>query len=150
MLEYEAEVLINSDPAQVFPHLTDSESIPRWASDVIEVRQTTPGPVGVGTKMKERVNAPFGEAWVDWEVLEYMPTEKCAFASDSPLAQGKVTYELEATKQGTLLRVHIVGHGRGLLRLLEPILQRRSLAQRREDLSALKQLIEREENGQQV
>ncbi len=150
MLEYEAEVLIERTPNQVFPYLTDAESISHWAGEVIEVQQSTPDPVGVGTRFRERVQSPFGEAWVDWEITEYIPQKRCGFSSDSHVAEGQVTYQLKPTEEGTLLSAHVLGRLKGLLRLLTPIIKRRSLIQRRKDLSALKRFIEGNERRQQA
>lgn len=45
------EGVVRAIPAEVFDHVAAHhfENHPRWDPDVLEMRQTSPGPVGVGT-----------------------------------------------------------------------------------------------------
>ena len=42
-------VAINRPIAQVFAFVANAETAPQWREDVVDVRRTTAGPIGVGT-----------------------------------------------------------------------------------------------------
>jgi carbon monoxide dehydrogenase subunit G len=49
MLEFENTVRIDRPVAEVFAFLSDFGNIPKWNYNVLEVRQVSDGPIGIGT-----------------------------------------------------------------------------------------------------
>ncbi len=49
MLEFENTIRIDRPVAEVFAFLSDFENIPKWNYNVLEVRQVSDGPTGIGT-----------------------------------------------------------------------------------------------------
>src|SRR3954454_10120004 len=51
------EIVIGAPPEAVFAYLAQPERLPEWTPGVVSVRQTSPGPVGVGTTTEALVEA---------------------------------------------------------------------------------------------
>ena len=50
MIEVEQSITINRPVKEVFAFVADQRNAPRWQSGLLEVRRTTEGTLGVGTK----------------------------------------------------------------------------------------------------
>lgn len=142
MFEYETEIVIRRPVEAVFAYITDLQAIPEWATPVKDIRQETPGNPQLGTKFVEIVGTPFGDAEVHWEIIDLEPGKKCTYAGHSGLATTEVTFICEPADGGTLVQAHGSGQGRGLLRLLTPLLGNRALALRKDALVQLKERLE--------
>jgi hypothetical protein len=53
MLNIETSALINHPAAEVFAYVTNPANAAEWQTDVQEIRQTSEGPLGVGTTWQE-------------------------------------------------------------------------------------------------
>ena len=49
MLEFENTIYIDRPIDEVFAYLSDFENIPKWNYFVLEVRQRSENPIGIGT-----------------------------------------------------------------------------------------------------
>jgi hypothetical protein len=54
----------------------------------------------------------------------------------------RITFTVDEKDGTTILSVHCVGRGRGLLRLLDPLLGNRALRSRKDGLLLVKELLE--------
>ncbi|NIS83505.1 MAG: hypothetical protein GTO14_25655 [Anaerolineales bacterium] len=142
MVKVEGSVVINRPVEEVFAFLTNPENASVWQGTVLESKQTSDGPVGVGTTghgvsqfLGRRIES-------DWEVTEYEPYTKASLKSTS----GPVPYEQSATLESigegtkvTLVARYEVG---GFFKLAEPIVARLSQRQSEADFANLKDLVE--------
>lgn len=144
---YETEITINRSPDTVFDYLTNLEAIPEWAEPIKRVESTSSGPLGTGSTFDEVVKTPIGESTVSWEILEYQEGRLCTFRSDSFIARSTVTFLVEPSRRGTLLKVEGAGRGKGPLRLLDSHLGSRALRLRQESLGVIKRILEAENGG---
>ena len=88
MTKLEASVVINRPTEEVFAFVTDIEKLPQWMSELVEAKQTSEGPMGVGTTMSA-VASPLGRrAESTQEVTEYEPPAKIGTFSKFWAIQG--------------------------------------------------------------
>lgn len=74
----EESIVIESPVANVFTYLADTSNWPYWTSEVVEVKQTSAGQVGVGTTFQgvDRIMG-FTVAWTA-RIIEYEVNKKIA------------------------------------------------------------------------
>jgi Polyketide cyclase / dehydrase and lipid transport len=93
MISFDLDVTINRPVETVFAFATDPVTFPEWQPAVVESRQTSPGPMGVGTTgmnarkvMGQRVESTF-------EVASYTQNQVLSVKSTS----GPVAYEITSS-----------------------------------------------------
>ncbi len=142
MIRIETIVVINRPIDEIFEFVSDVGNNPLWQSSVIEGRQTSAGPLGVGTTIITISRYLGLRIKSDWMVVEYEPNKKYVAKSLSGRGQAKGTWAFEPVANGT--RVDLVAEMglSGLLRIVEPMLK--IIAQRETDkeFAALKELLE--------
>ncbi len=73
MIRMETSVVINCPIEEVFAFVTDFEKASQWMSELVEAKQTSEGPVGVGTTFSAEANPLGRQAESIQEVTEYEP-----------------------------------------------------------------------------
>ena len=137
-------VEIARPPEDVWAYATDPARLTEWQDKLLEATLETPGPVGVGSRMKQKRDVGLGTRTFTAEVTTYEPPRVFAFHGlDGPVRpEGKVT--LEPLDDGNRTRYTIdmdfKGHGLGFLLL--PLVRRDAGKQSRESLAHLKQKLE--------
>jgi uncharacterized protein YndB with AHSA1/START domain len=126
----------------VFTFITTPTNASQWQPAVIEQRQTSPGPLGVGSTGSNIRQVMGQRLETTWEVTAYTPNAVFSVKSTS----GPVTYELTYTLQpaggGTHLHLHFVGEPKGFFRVAEPLLATTIKKDFEEDHARLKALLE--------
>ena len=140
------EAVVHAPAAEVFDHVATHhfENHPRWDPDVLEMRQTSPGPVGVGTTAsvvrrqgKQRVQ---GTA----TVTAYEPVRSAAWQVDFGQFELKQEVELVPEEAGTATRVFlsIESTAHGLVGLLLPLMRPRFRSTMERSVAAIAALVE--------
>jgi Polyketide cyclase / dehydrase and lipid transport len=127
---------------EVFAFVANSANDALWGSNLVEVTQVSPGPVGVGARFRYVARFAGRQFELVREVTEYEPNRRQAVKTVSgPLRFGGVR-TFEAIPDGT--RVTLTGGGRmgGFFGLAEPLLLRAAQRSLRTDLATLKRLLE--------
>jgi uncharacterized protein YndB with AHSA1/START domain len=144
MNEFEIVTVINRPVDQVFAFLVDPTKTSDWTPGVTEARQTSDGPVGVGTTVLF-IGKFLGRGFESLsEVTNYVPNEKFT----SKTTSGPIHLEVDSTLQpvdgGTRLATVYRGESRGFFKLAEPVIVR--LAKKHFETAAenLKALLEAE------
>jgi uncharacterized protein YndB with AHSA1/START domain len=76
MLQVEHSVVIDKPVEQVWNFLTDFQNTPKWDIGVLETRQTSEGPAGLGTTF-QNIGPFLGRKSVrEYKVTEYEPNKK--------------------------------------------------------------------------
>lgn len=124
MIRFERSYRIARPPAAVFAVLTDPSRLAEWQKGTVEVEQLTPGPITVGTRLRE-VHAAMGRRMNSVvEVSEYVPDSVFALR----IVQGALPvdgrWELAPSGEGTLLTFTAEGSVDGPARLLESVTSR--------------------------
>jgi uncharacterized protein YndB with AHSA1/START domain len=140
-MQFTNVVTIRRPPGEVFAYLSRFENIPRWNYAIAETRQTSDGPVGVGTTYRQRrtVPRPSEEAF---EVIEYVPDTRIAIRGDLGPLEGTLTYQLDAVPGGTRLTNDADLAGRGLLGVAAPLASGRIREAVGANLNELKRILE--------
>jgi uncharacterized protein YndB with AHSA1/START domain len=96
MAKIEASVMIDRPVEEVWKFVTDLSKLPKWNTEVLEAKQTSPGPLGVGTTLQIRSSNIVENA----KVIEYEPGRKCAFEITSGPIKGSTENSNVETIEG--------------------------------------------------
>jgi hypothetical protein len=142
MTRIEESVEINSPVDKAFAFTTDARNWNKWQSIIPEAKQTSPGPVGVGTCFQGTCLL-MGRS-MKWTAIatEYDPNRK--FGKN--ITSGSVFIEQHNTYQPTEggIRFTLIYDMKvdGLLRLLSPLMVRSMQKELKKSLRNLKQVLE--------
>lgn len=142
MIREEESIVIRRPIEEVFAFVADQTKAPQWQSGLLEVRRTTNGPLGIGTK-HTAVRKFMGrrlEATNEYVVFE--PNKEITFKGTAGSSDFQHSYLTESTNEGTKLTSRMEMQSKGLFGLAEPLiassLQREFVA----NLGDLKDLLE--------
>ena len=142
MAKAEVSMVINRSATDIFTYLTDIEKATEWQAELLEVAQTSTGPMGVGTTIREvrrfmgrRIEAVF-------LITEFEQDRKMSFKSTSAPFPMKGQYELEGAEEGTRVTFIIEGELSGVYKMAETIVVHSAKRQMDADFSKLKTLLE--------
>jgi uncharacterized membrane protein len=83
MIRLEKSVVINRPLGEVFEYVANFEDYPQWATEVVEAKKTSEGPLGVGTTYTHFVQVLGQRIESGYEVTEYEPNRKVSMKSTS-------------------------------------------------------------------
>ena len=150
MITTRVTVQIDRPVAEVFAFVTEPGNFPRWASALVkESRQTSLGPVGVGTTFRQ-VNTLPGRRFVsEMRVVTYEPEQRFEYVTTSGPIRFSGHYTFTSTADGRSTRFTSVDESEpsGVLRFLQPLLQPFAQRQITANLNRLKAVIEAEAVG---
>ncbi|MBI5105113.1 MAG: SRPBCC family protein [Solirubrobacterales bacterium] len=116
---------VGRPPEAVFDYVTDPAHLAEWQTSKTHVEQVTPGPVGLGTRVRERTKPPGGkefEQLVEFSEFE-RPSRFGTHIVDGPQPiDGRWTFTPDA--DGTRVAFVAEGELRGPMRFLGPVVQR--------------------------
>lgn len=143
MIKVERSVIIDRPLAAVFGFVADQTNSPRWQSGVLDVRRTTEGPPGIGTRHTV-VRKFLGHRWeADNECVEYDPNRRVSWKSTAGPVEFAAGYLTEATTGGTRLTSWIEMQPNGFGGLTEPFIAGSLNRDAEANLAELKELLER-------
>ena len=132
------EMEIARSPEAVFAYVDQLERHGEWQEQIEKIVVETPGPVGVGTRVRETRRMGSRVIDVHWEVTEHVPSSRFAFRGISgPLRPlGIATIEqIDQERSRLVLDFQLQGHGIG--KLLAPLANR----QARKDVARAQQRL---------
>jgi len=127
----------------VWRHLIDFPNIPTWEDGVLEVRQTSPGPPGLGTEFVARRRYAGRETHVVCRIVDWQEGRSATLALDGgPLRSASACYAVEA-RGADACEVTYTGSGDlvGPVRLLTPLIGSMGRRQIAANLAHLERLI---------
>lgn len=143
MIEINKSTVINRPVEEVFAYVSDVGNEPQWISEVMEVRKTSDGPMGVGATYENIVQFLGREIVDPHQVVRYEPNRKFAFKSNSGQISFEGTHTFEATSDGaTRFTFAATGETGTLFKLAEPIVNRMINRQWETNVANLKELLE--------
>src|SRR5919199_311608 len=128
-------VAIDRPIEQVFAFVANAETAPRWREEIVDVRRTTTGPIGVGTTY-QALHTDLGErAASTLEITEYEPYRKVSFEGLMGPGRFRDSYAFQSVGAGTRVTYgfDLATPGRGA---------RGVSGRQAADLSKLKRLLE--------
>lgn len=143
-MRIEHSVVIDRPVEEVFAFLNDAEKLPQWNTAITDARQTSQGPIGVGTTF--HLSAQFLGRRMDSqsEVTAYEPNQQISYKTKSGPVPMDATYKLEPAGGATRVLEVIEAEPGSFFRLAEPVLKRMAQRQMETSLSNLKDLLEAE------
>jgi len=149
MLKVEHSIVINKPVEQVWNFLTEFRNTPKWDIGVLETKQISEGPAGLGTTF-QNIGPFLGRNSVrEYKVTEYEPNKKVAvklITQEKFIRQAEVSYTFNPAKNGTKLTFMGMIEFSGFFKLIQPILLQRAKRDGQGDLFNLKRLIEAQSN----
>ena len=142
MIKFEESILINRPVEAVWKFLTTIENMPKWDRGVIEARQTSEGPMGVGSTV-QIVRQFLGRRRIGiFRVSDVVPNRTVAIQASAMGLTAQVRYTLEAVSDATrMTSAGEVGLG-GWLQLIAPIVIPMLARDGRDDLANVKRVLE--------
>lgn len=143
MITTRVAVQIDRPMDEVFAFVSDPANFPRWAGALVkESRQTSRGPVGVGTTFTQ-LNVLMGRRFLsEMRVVTYEPPRRLEYETTSGPIRFTGHYTFEEVNGGTRFTSVDESEPSGLLRYLQPLLQPFAQRQITINLSRLKAAIE--------
>jgi hypothetical protein len=147
MITYELREQIARNPQRVFDFVGTRccQNHPRWETAVLELRQVTPGPIGVGTRLMMVRQDGRRRHEVPEEVIAFVPGRAVARRTlAGPLAL-RIDFNVSpGGAVGAELKVRVQAELRGFLRLLQPMFAARMPRDGSMMMRRIKELIEAE------
>jgi carbon monoxide dehydrogenase subunit G len=135
-------VTVNRPVEEVWDFIGSFENTTRWSRGVLEARQTSDGPLGVGSRLQTVVKAFGRRRTADYLVTEYEPNHAFAFEVTSGPMTSRARYSVEPAEAGTRLTASGEAAATGLYRLLAPVLVRTLERHSQDDLANVKRILE--------
>ena len=135
-------VTVNRPVEEVWDYISNFENTTRWSRGVLAARQTSGGPLGVGSTLQTVVKAFGRRRTADYLVTEYEPGHAFAFEVGSGPIASRARYSVQPAGAGTRLTASGEAEVRGLSKLLAPIIVRTVKKHSAADLANLKRILE--------
>ncbi len=142
MARAEASLVINCPLDKVFAYLADISRGTEWQSELLEVQQTSNGPVGIGTTIREVRRLMGRNMETSFAVTEYEPDHRLGFKSTSGPIQMRAYYSLDGSGDGTKVTMTVEADLTGVFRMTEPMVVHGAKRQMDADIARLKEILE--------
>jgi uncharacterized protein YndB with AHSA1/START domain len=142
MIKVDESVVIDRPAEDVFAYVSDGTNAPRWQRGLREVRRTTEGPIGVGTRHTVERDFMGRRLTLTNEFTRYEPNTLVAFDWKGTVP-GQASYIVEPVEMArTKLTSRVEMRPSGLLRLAEPVMAAGLARDVKANLVTLKRLLE--------
>ena len=142
MVDVSDSVVIHRPVEEVFAYVTNVGNDPAWHTDVLEARQTSDGPIGVGTVWHARFKPSMGISEGDMEVVGFEPDRLQVMKGDIGSMHPTLTYQLEPSNGGTKFTRWVQIRTSGWMKILSPMMGMMLPKQNRGFLANLKRVLE--------
>jgi carbon monoxide dehydrogenase subunit G len=141
-MRYENSVTIERPVEDVFTYMTTVENSPTWQSPVLEARQTSSGPLGVGATFVVTAKVLGRQFQSTAEITAWNPPHSWTVKTTSGPLHG--TGQFTLTPQGGSTRVDAVSdlEPTGFFKLAGPAFEQLAKRQAQQDLETLKAALE--------
>ena len=143
MIDFTVKTSIDRPADEVFAYVTDPGTLPSWQTNTVSSTLETPGPIGVGSRLREVHTGPGGKEFPSLvEVAEYVPGRRFALrVVEGTPVHADMTFD-PAANGGTDVSFRVHGRLTGAMRLAEPFLGRMLRKQFTEQCATLKRVLE--------
>ena len=146
MRSIEETVLIKRPIDEVFDFVSSPENVRLWQPGVLESRQTSEGPMGVGATYVEARQSLGRRMESTSEVTRYEPNVKLGSSTSGPVPfEGEYTFE--SAPSGTRLTFVARAAAGGFFKLAEPLVMRLFQKDMQGAFAALKDVLEAQAEG---
>lgn len=142
MAQMEISTTIKRPVEDVWAVISNVENNPKWSSAALEAKQTSPGPIGVGTTARFVGKFLGRRIQSDSVVTEFEANRKYSFESKSGPFPIKGSNTVEQIEGGTRVTATFDVEPGGFFKLAEPLVMSMAKRQLQGDLDNLKDLME--------
>jgi len=144
-MRIEATAIVDRPVEEVWDFMTDLENTPKWDPGVLEAKQTSEGPKGVGTTIQTR--HPRNRT-LNSRAIEYEPNHRFALEFTSgPIKGTRVSYSTEAVEGKTKLTRTFDLKFSGAYRLIGPFVARGARREGGAEVNNVKRILESDANS---
>lgn len=144
------EIPIARPAADVFSYMRDHSHQMQWqAGHVLKLDVEPPGPAQVGTKVHKTRRTPIGQVSFTEEVTDLDETGRSwtELTTTGGLTGTTVAWQVHEEGQGARVRLTANMRGRGMMRVMLPMIRRSARNAWESELANLKQLLETGSEG---
>jgi hypothetical protein len=106
-VEFNVEQVIHRAPADVARVMFDPELEDRWTETATKAEKLTPGPIGVGSRVRHESGVLGLKGPFVTEVTDFDPNGRLAMEIvDGPM-RGLIIYQVAATSGGSIATIHV-------------------------------------------
>ena len=142
MSKIESSVVINGPVEEVFAFANDPDNDAQWQTGVLESKQTSEGPIGIGATSSNVIQFLGQRIESTTEVTEYEPNMKVSTKATSGPIPFNSTSTFESVEGGTKVTTVAEIEFGGLFKLAEPIVSRSAKRQFEGSMATLKDILE--------
>jgi uncharacterized membrane protein len=142
MLRIEKSIVINRPVEEVFAFVAPGENWSLWATELVEAKKTSEGPLDVGTTYTHVAQMLGRRIENGYEVTEYEPNKKVSMKSTSGPIPAEPSLTFESVEGGTKLDLTVEAEIAGFFKLAEPVVARMMGRQQDANFANLKDLLE--------
>lgn len=142
MIKVEHRIVINRPVEEVFAFHENPDNQSKWESGVVEYEQTSEGPIGVGTRIREVRMFMGRRLEAASKITEYELNKKYATRTTSGPIPFEGTVTFESLNGGTEVKFLAEAELSGFLSLAEPIFKRAMQRHIKGSFVNLKDLLE--------
>ncbi len=141
MITVEIQMEIEAPPETVFDLLADHTKIPLWDPHMIDAKLYTEGPIKNGSTGMTIAEYRGRRVESDIYYDAYDRPKWVSGGATSGSVIGKLSNEFIPTENGTKINYRLEVKFKGLMRLLEPVIKRTLIKQKKAELEALNDYI---------
>ena len=152
MARAESSLVINRPIDAVFAYLADIAKGMEWQSKLLEVQQTSDGPVGIGTNLREIRRLLGRNMETSFTITDFDPESKLGFKSTSGPIPMRAYYSLESVSpegvnqegsvDATRVNMTVEAELTGIFKMTEPLVVHSAKRQMDADIAKLKEILE--------
>jgi carbon monoxide dehydrogenase subunit G len=142
MTKFEKSIIINRPVEEVWKFLSNLGNFPKWDRGIYEVRQTSKGPIGVGSTLQSDRLFLGWHGIGEFVVTEYEPNRVLALRGGAGSSSGNLRYTFESVTGGTRLTGTSEVQLGGWLKLLMPLIAPIAEWDGQDDLVNVKRVME--------
>jgi uncharacterized membrane protein len=139
---FELTIVINRPIEEAFGFLSNLENDIKWRSEWVETRNTSGGPIGVGSTFCLTGEFLSRRIPTTYEVIEYEPNRRAAWKTVSGPLPLTFRRTFERVEGGTRFAIKYEAELRGFFKLVMPLLAGSVKRQHEGDLRKVKELME--------
>ena len=138
---------VNRPVEDVFSYVASFENRQHYEKGLIESKQTSDGPFGLGSTCRDLMQAGGRKMEYTARISAFEPNKSFTFESLSGPMDFKGTWSFESLENGTRLSMEFEGRMKGLMRLFEPLMAMQFKGQMQESSAKLKEILESQSGG---
>ena len=142
MIKFEKSIIIHRPVEEIWKFLSNVENMPKWDRGVLEAKQTSEGPPGIGSTL-QTVRQFLGRRQIgNARVAEYVPNRMLALQISVGPITAQTRYTFEPVEGGTQLAQTTDIELRGWWKLITPILSPLLEKDGRDEFANTKRMME--------